>query len=167
MEFLSKIRFKGLLLVIGVLIMISSCIQGIRYPDKPAITFVAYNFTIGPDETGTPNVHLGLLTISFTDGDGDLGLLDSDTIYPYDFNIFIHRIGISNGSPVYSNVDTVRFRTQYLTPEGQNKTLAGEIDIELNVYPTIFQYDTMFMEVYIKDRALHASNTIITPEIAL
>lgn len=168
MAFVSKITFKGLLLIIVTSTIISSCIQSQKFPDEPQIEFVAYGVT--DTILGGNPAELGLLTISFTDGDGDIGLFQSDTAYPYDANIFISRIGISNGSPVLTNTNEWTSRIPYLTPESQNKTLRGEIDIEIIMYKTIqppYPYDTMYYELYIKDRALHVSNIITTPEIVL
>lgn len=166
MSFLSKIGFKGLVLVIVATTIASSCNPGRSYPDEPKIEYVSYTFTDSLDILGNVT-HLGLLTISFTDGDGDIGLFQSET----DINdIFIYRVGISNGSPVLTDMDTLNFRIPYLTPEGQNKTLKGEIDIEINLYKDIiptYPYDTMYYEVYIKDRGLNESNIITTPEIVL
>jgi len=169
MAFVSKITFKGLLLIIVTSTIISSCIQSQKFPDEPQIEFVAYTFTDSMDLLSNVT-HLGLLTISFTDGDGDIGLYQSETQYPYDFNIFIYRIGISAGAPVLTDMDTLNFRIPYLTPESQNKTLRGEIDIDINLYKDQipkYPYDTMYYELYIKDRALHVSNIITTPEIVL
>ncbi len=167
MTFLSKIGIKGLLVVVVTTTIISSCIQGQKYPDEPQIEFVSYTFEDGMDILGNINVHLGLLTISFTDGDGDVGHFQSETEAT---DIFIYRIGILNGSPVLTDMDTLKFKIPYLTPEGQNKTLRGEIDIEINLQKDQipkYPYDTMYYEMYIKDRALNVSNIITTPEIVL
>lgn len=149
--------------VIGITVMLS-CNSNQKYPDEPQIEFVSYSFRDTLDILGNPNVHLGLLTISFTDGDGDIGLYQSETELT---DVFIYRIGILNGSPSLSDMDTLNFRIPYLTPEAQNKTLRGEIDVEFNLYKANYPYDTMYYELYIQDRALNTSNIITTPEIVL
>jgi hypothetical protein len=58
-------------------------------------------------------------------------------------------------------------RIPNITPEGQNKTLEGEIDIALYINNPLSSFDTIKFQAYIFDRALHQSNTIETPEIVV
>jgi len=58
-------------------------------------------------------------------------------------------------------------RIPVITPNGQNKSIKGDIEVILfinNPKPNV-QYDTICFDVSIVDRALNMSNTIRTPEI--
>lgn len=93
-------NLKSLLLLVALfLITFLSCRKPKVYPDNPIITFkdfVILKNSQGLDESGK-------LTISFTDGDGDIGLRAGDTIAPYDtcsiyqFNFFIKIFEKRNG----------------------------------------------------------------------
>jgi hypothetical protein len=123
------------------------------------------------------------LTITFKDGDGDIGRLNlNDTTPPYNANgayaydlvmLYYYKGADGNFHRYYSALqnDSIqqRFHIPYITPNGQNKTLNGEIRTILNApyyvvgalpAHTIIRYD-----IYIFDRAFHKSNVISTPEI--
>ena len=70
---------------------------------------------------------------------------------------------------VYREVDTSEllsppyYRIPPLDREGQNKTLKGEISVDIE-YFTI-DYDTLRYSFYLMDRAFHRSNVDTTDEI--
>ena len=165
MELLAKLKYlKALIPIIILSIVISGCLKSNDYPPEPVIQFLSYAYKDSIDDLGNP-AHLGLLTFSFTDGDGDMGLADSDTAAPFDHNLFVNRVGIKNG--IEQPPVELEFRIPYITPKGQIKTLTGEMDVELELIPLLLSYDTLFYELYILDRALHQSNTITTDYIVL
>jgi hypothetical protein len=53
-----------------------------------------------------------------------------------------------------------------LTQSGKNKALTGEIKVSVTpfYYDFLSDFDTIKYEIYIKDRALHESNHVTTPE---
>ena len=165
MELFAKLKHLGALIpIIPITLLISGCLKSNEYPPEPAIEFLSYTYTDSIDDLGNP-AHLGLLTVSFTDGDGDMGLAQSDTAAPFDYNLYVNRVGIKGGmeqAPV-----ELKFRIPYITPKGQIKTLTGEMDVELDVIPVQVSYDTLFYELYLLDRALNKSNTITTGFIVL
>lgn len=165
MELLTKLKhLKALLPIIILSIAVSGCLQSNDYPPEPVIKFLSYTYKDSIDDLGNP-AHLGLLTLSFTDGDGDMGLADSDTAAPLDNNLYVNRIGIIGG--VEQPPIELKFRIPYITPKGQIKALTGEMDVELDLIPVLVSYDTLFYELYILDRALNQSNTITTGHIML
>ena len=157
------------LLVFSILLGMSSCVKQENYPIEPQIEFL--NFVLVFD-TGQYAVK-GILNISFTDGDGDIGLSPNYTSPPFD-----------TGSPYYYNYIITYFEKQQgafvpveLTPpfsyripvlniEFPGKPIKGMISdtLAMNPFPL---YDTIKFEAYIYDRALHKSNVISTPEIIL
>lgn len=116
------------------------------------------------------------ITLSYTDGDGDIGLEPSDTFPPFQFggpyfyNLFIGVIQIENGmeKPILIplTTDTLHYndRIGNLTPTGKNKSISGELQIMLKAepYPGI-QPDSMYYTIQLADRKLHKSNLIKTP----
>jgi hypothetical protein len=162
-----------LFLLLSFLFAFSGCMKKEEFPVEPQIAFGSFVKII--DGSGIDN--RGVLEISYTDGDGDIGLSQGDTLPPYDYNFFMKYYEKQNGVfkevfITYFNeytqmIDTLDMnaRIPMLTPSGRNKAIKGIIQdtIFINNYDS--PYDTIRFEVFIKDRALHESNTIITPEI--
>lgn len=165
MNFYTKIKLlKALFFILPLPLFISGCLKSNDYPPEPAIEFMSYAYKDSIDDLGNP-AHLGMITFSFTDGDGDLGLAQSDTTPPHDYNLYVNRIGIIGG--VEQAPEELKFRIPYITPQGQIKALTGEMDVELDIIPLLVGYDTLFYELYLLDRALNKSNTITTDHIVL
>jgi hypothetical protein len=165
-----KIRFTIIIPLIIVLMTFFSCTKEEDFPDEPAIEFIS--FTKISNSTNIDDK--GILKISFTDGDGDVGLADSDTVPPYDktsiyyYNFFITYFEKQHG--VFVEVQpavTFNSRIPILTSTSSNNSLKGEIEIELFINNPFSVYDTIRFDAYIVDRALHPSNVISTPEIII
>lgn len=186
------LKFSFCFLIIAV--ASSSCLKLKHYPETPIIEFKDLKTTRnaqGLDVSAN-------LTISFTDGDGDIGLRAGDTVAPYDtcsiyqFNYFIKIFEKRNGvfkqfvfkknfnpcilqdlykvcNPVFSEVldSTYNARLQDITPEGRNKSLDGDLNLEIPFLIPCVTNDTVKFQVYIVDRALHFSNLVETPEYVI
>lgn len=159
-----------------LLLIIVSCQKYEEYPLEPRVEFV--EFLMLRDAQGIDQ--RGILRLSYTDGDGDIGLTTDDTVAPYDYNLFIKYFEMQNGvfkeiflitSRVVNDTtivyDTATFngRIPILTPAGKNKAIRGEIDDTLFVNNPLSNFDTIKFEAYIVDRALNKSNTVSTPPI--
>jgi hypothetical protein len=177
MNFPTKISF--ILSILAVLAVIS-CRRIEEFPPEPVITFMEFEKIFN----ATDSIYdRGILKFEFTDGDGDLGLAKSDTFPPFNpgskyyYNLIIDYYEVRNGveTPVYLtfyNAVTEEFDTVYLsaripllTPRGSNKSLSGDIHDTIFIYNYNSDFDTLFLEFYIVDRALHESNTERTPYI--
>ncbi|MCD4791393.1 MAG: hypothetical protein K8R37_15470 [Bacteroidales bacterium] len=155
-----------LLIIAGVFY---SCKKMEEYPVIPAIEYENFIKLYNSDR--------GVFKISFTDGDGDIGLTQNDTLPPYEYNLFITYYEIHYGDTVeviltkYNHetgqYDTLTFngRIPMLTPEGSNKSIKGEIEDTLFIYNYSSDFDTIMFDAYIVDRALNKSNIIQTPLI--
>jgi hypothetical protein len=157
------------ILVVSILFTFSGCVKQENYPVEPQIEFL--NFFLGFD-TGQYAVQ-GILNISFTDGDGDIGLNSNytkppfDTGSPYYYNYIITYFEKQQGAFVPIDLNPpFSYRIPVLNSEFPGKPIKGMISdtLELNPYPV---FDTIKFEAYIYDRALHKSNVISTPEIIL
>lgn len=157
------------ILFISILYMLSGCVKQEHYPDEPQIEFLNF-YTLF--DTGQYAVK-GVLNISFTDGNGDLGLNANDTYPPFDtgspyyYNYIITYFEKQQG--VFVKVDLeppFSYRIPVLNREFPGKPIKGMISdtLELNPHPL---FDTIRLEAYLYDRALNKSNVISTPEIIL
>lgn len=144
----------------------SSCLKREEFPEEPLITFKEFN--VSGDS--------GQLVVTFTDGNGDIGLNEWDTVPPYDlengeyYNLLLDYYEKQNGVWInYTDSLPVPYyyRIPIITPSGQNKALEGEIAVDLvpTYYNPFSPYDTIKFSVQLIDRALNKSNIVETGEI--
>jgi len=166
---MKKQPFLFLLISAVLVAVLAGCMKKQSYPDVPAISFLNLDLTY--DTAGY--VRTGLLSISYQDGNGDIGLNAGDTFDPfqkngpYYYNYVINYFEKQNG--VFKQVDLLipfSVRIPVLTPDDPNKAISGIINNTLGLYPPLL-YDTIRFEVFIYDRARHKSNVVTTPEIIL
>lgn len=175
-------RLSNILLfaIIIFLIGIGSCKKVEKFPITPYIEYRGFEMLFNPD---LGIYDRGVLSFYFQDGDGDIGLNSGDTAPPYNadseyhYNLIINYLEMQNGvitevpilwyNPVTQQYDTLTMsaRIPNLTPSGINKAISGEIYDTLFIYNFNSEFDTIMIEAFIYDRALHPSNTISTPLI--
>lgn len=108
------------------------------------------------------------LFINFTDGDGNIGLTQSDTVPPNNYNCFISYLEKQNGIWVKRQLPLdFNYRIPVVNTSSKKKTIKGEIKIALKpyYYDPFSAFDTIKYEIYILDNDLNKSNVITTPEI--
>lgn len=156
-----------------VAVLLSGCLKTEEFPPEPAIAFKSF-------EQFTDSASL---TVTFTDGDGDIGLDQGDTLAPfvgqYYYNFYLDYYLMEEGAWTYKFA--ISNRILVITPTGQNKALEGEIaraiqTIQIPGAPPQPWYgdlsdaeqgDTVRFDVRLIDRALHTSNTATTGIIVL
>ena len=158
--------------------MIFSCKKSQTFEDTPYIEYRKFEQLKNAEGKDS----IGILHFYFRDGDGDLGLQARDTFPPFNkegdhyYNFIISYFEKQQGEwvkiappPPFPGGDTVSnsSRIPYLTPEGQIKTLEGDLFMELFTNNPFSPYDTIKYEFSIEDRALNRSNQESTPEIVL
>ena len=175
--------------IIGLLLLalaVCSCQKPVEYPIEPKITYEGFTYLINADSTFSGE---GIVAFSYTDGDGDLGLDDSDTLSPFGFhdahyyNMVIDYLKCVNGefvkmpllsphvptSPADTLVlyDTVTFNARFkrLRDSEEPKAISGTMEYKLTVQNPFSPNDTVKFEIRILDRALHESNVIQTEPI--
>jgi len=175
--------------IIGLLLMalaVYSCQKPVEYPIEPKIEYQGFTYLINADSTFSGE---GIVSFSYTDGDGDLGLDDSDTLPPFGFhdthyyNMVIDYMKCVNGefvktpllSPHVPNspadtlvlYDTVTFNARFkrLRDSEEPKAISGTMEYKLTVQNPFSPNDTVKFEIRIFDRALHESNVIQTDPI--
>ena len=171
---LKNIIFLSILILL--IIIFSACPTPQQYPIIPQLTFKQVILSDTVDLLGN-DVKIFKLRFGIIDGDGNIGLKDSDTsgvYHPdslYNKNLFTILFEIINGDTVEVAPEKQRnFRVPYVEPEGQNKTLIAEIyiDIEFTYQQSgELPYDSVMYNFYIFDRDLNKSNTEKTLAIKL
>lgn len=174
MKYLSKI----IIILLVAWIICQSCKKKEEYPVVPYIEFL--NFT----KWSNGGIDTALtMKISFTDGDGDIGLHD-DTMPPFNphgsyyYNYIITYMEKRGGqwryylifNDITQQYDTVNFnsRVPWLTPDAGNTAIKGEIELMMKILrPVDSNYDTIRFDAFIYDRSLHKSNVIRTPELIM
>lgn len=136
----------------------TSCIKRIEFPNEPVIKFLDF----------TQTKDTAYLRFSFTDGDGDLGLDQADTLSPFNFsgndyyNIYIKYFESDKGLfKEISLVSPFNYRFQRINSPGRSKAIEGEMKIKIPApyySPLLNIGDTVKYEFYIKDRTINTSN---------
>lgn len=150
-----------------IIALISGCTEKVQYPIEPSIEF--QGFATAKDITGKDSA--GQITLSYTDGDGDIGLDSTQIEEPYKYNYFIKIKQLIDGNlvefvpPPPNDSATFNARIPILTPNGRNKNIKGEIKRTIQLYYALqfLLSDTIAFEIYIQDRALNKSNVVNTP----
>ncbi len=163
-------KIKNILLSVFIgSLFFSGCMKKETFPDTPQIQFLGFDNIYGT----APYPIKGVLALSFTDGNGDIGLSPGDTFPPFDsvsgfkYNLVITYFEKQNGQ--FQQVDfEIPFsaRIPVLNPDDPGRAIKGIIvdTVPLNPNPV---FDTIKFEAYVYDRALNKSNVISTPQIIL
>ena len=177
MDTMKKRYLIGLLLLA---LAVGACQKPVEYPIEPKIAYEGFTYLMNPDSTFSGE---GVISFSYTDGDGDLGLDDADTLPPFGFsdahyyNMVVDYLKCVNGefvkTPLLSwnaqtqSYDTVSFNARFkrLRDSEEPKAISGTMDYKLTVQNPFSPNDTVKFEIRILDRALHESNVIQTDPI--
>jgi hypothetical protein len=165
-----KRLFKIAILLFFMAMIFTTCTKKEEYPPEPQLefsNFVTYRNLNGVDS-------LGILTISYTDGDGDIGLPVWDT----GVNFFVSYYVMDNGelkvgtryNPTTGEIDTINFnaRIPVLAPGDYTGWIKGQIEDTIKPLsdPTSSKLlDTIMFEAQVVDRAGNRSNKVQTPLI--
>ncbi len=163
MKILNVVLFGLLLLAIG-------CTKPPDYPDEPVIEFLRMTKT--SMEQGALNNDSLTITISFTDGDGDIGNEDSENAQQIISAFFTDTRTDYEFSPT--------FAIPHIPDQGAGNGISGEINMSIFtsccLYPDAtppctasseYPEDMLSYRIKIVDRAGNESNVIETPPITL
>lgn len=111
-----------------------------------------------------------IVSITFKDCDGDIGLEADDTtgVYApdsnnrYHYNLYIDYYEKVEGEwePLES---FTRYRVPRLENDGSSRTTEGTIEVNLTPYFAATEFDTFRYELVLIDRALNESNRVTSP----
>jgi hypothetical protein len=164
---MKKVVFPSLFLILSLVLF--NCHKIEHISDIPNIEYTSFTIFDTTDILGNYSKG-GLLQFKFEDGDGDLGLA-SPTITDVDstnlfFTLYRKENGVLVQAPENDPLNPSDYRIPYMTRLGHNKILKGTISVTF-LYLFYEPTDTIVYEFYIKDRANHDSNTIMTNEIVI
>jgi hypothetical protein len=151
-----------------ILLIATSCKKLPTYSEVPTLEYNSLTFeqdSAGKDVRFT-------LKATFTDGDGDVGYLESgngaifdSTSSPYYYNFNITLSILRNN--IWQDTAFIKgAHLPYLTPDGAHKALKATID-KTDDLPYNNETVTIRFSAFIYDRALHKSNVIITPAFSV
>ncbi len=166
-----KTLLQPAILLLMSLLMLNSCMEKQEYPDVPRLEFLS--FTILEHPAGYDSI--GIMLLSYTDGDGDLGVFECDT---NTYNFFVSYYRMDNGelkpglrfNQVTNEFDTINFNNCFnqLAPDGYTGWIKGEIEDTIRPLYDVRStktVDTVKFTAYLVDRAGNKSNTVETPLI--
>ena len=162
-----------LLSAAALTILALGCVQPPDYPIEPVIEYVGLTKnTMLQGKTGEDETYI---TISFTDGDGDIGFFQEGSSM-VETDLFLRDLRTDS--------EAAKFSIPFVPELGTTNGISGEITFRLLTTCCVFpewvtdvqspcdpsmQYpvDTPRYEIYIRDRAGHESNRIETEDIYL
>jgi len=152
------------MLPLSLLISLFGCEEILSYPDEPSIDYKSFDLFLTSDALGN-EFFLGKMQFGFTDGDGDIGLkqpTSDDLADTLKYNLFMSMFEIKNGQVVKVGgpAGETAYRIPFIERNGQNKTLKGDIIIDIEY--KILNFDSIFYTFYIMDRAFNRSNSDTT-----
>ncbi len=147
------------ILFVCVLFVFNACVDPPEYPEEPVIEFVSISKTNVVSQFLQQEDSLAI-TISFTDGDGDLGNDDN--------SLDVMLIG-SNFN------DTSYFKLPVIPQQGVGNGISGEATFSmdenyfccLSCFAPVDETNAQFYTIRIKDIAGNFSNPVVTPEITI
>lgn len=163
---------KAVLPLLPVLFF-AACVQPPEYPIEPVIEYLNISKTSMVQGSGEEDFLF--VTISFTDGDGDLGFFQEGS-NQVETDLFVRDLRFEDV--------TEKFTIPFIPELGSNNGISGEISFRLFTTCCIFpdwvtdasfpcdpstQYpaDTIQYEVYIRDRAGNESNRVLTDQVVV
>jgi len=147
------------------MVLMSSCFKKEDYPVEPIISYDSFSISNNK----------GSLVFNFTDGNGDIGLSDSDTLSPYDVNSEFHYnllinyyekddvLGWVEGKNLDDTPTIFKYRIKPIITVGKTKGIKGKIDVDMGTVfynPLSSQNDTIKYTIQLIDKALNKSNSI-------
>jgi hypothetical protein len=148
-------------------LVVWSC-QSMRvYPITPEISFKSLHLYKTIDTLDNEVVR-AVFTFKVIDGDGDIGLPDSGSYPGFEDlgnkNLFI-KMFTKNDTGFVEDPIQLPYKTPYLEPEGQDKSLIADFEITKDFQKgDLPKADTIVkFSCFLYDRQLHMSNTVETP----
>ncbi len=164
MKLAAKIAFLS---AIAIVALFPSCIDEESFPVEPHIEYVGFGIyrMEDPDQPGD-TLSIAGLTISYTDGDGDLGFYGGEE--PDKQNYFLDLYQMNKGHLEVVKDDSakpIQFNGRMPIFSQGKKSIKGQIFLMMNfsLAKLALTNDTIAFSGYIVDRAEHQSNTVNTP----
>ena len=157
-------RFAFLASLATLLLFSVGCEKEENFSDIPEITYVSTTVKQSPDTTNA--CWQCTIKFEFKDGNGDIGDPSNSSK-----NCFFTQFDKVKGAfveviPANSQAG-LSYTIPYMEPTGSNKQQKGTVSVKIDLFIKQQKADTVKYRFYIKDRALHSSDTLETEEIIL
>lgn len=158
-------------LCLALLALATACRKGEKFPDEPHLEWRSYELKDG-GQTGRSSI---ILTLFFTDGDGDIGFTQEELANmdscDVDYNLLINYFEKVNGA--FKQIDPVDPCLPFhnlipdIRQEGQNPTLEGTLSTTFSYLglPRNPNVDSAKFEFQLIDRSGKKSNIVSSPAI--
>lgn len=155
-----KFKIKHILLIMAVVVIYSACVKKKNYSQSPEIEFKSFV----PYSGDTAD-----LTITFSDGNGDIGKAQEDQTK----NMFMTYYYFDTLTSKYVGFykpelnDTIRLDYTIRKPleDYNGKPITGEVSVRINEYRHSKKIKKIKYVIYILDNANNKSNVLTTPEL--
>tara|TARA_B110000503_G_scaffold26813_1_gene42398 strand:- start:4891 stop:5463 length:573 start_codon:yes stop_codon:yes gene_type:complete len=157
----------GVLFATGASVL-TGCLPEPAFPNEPEIALVSFDLQLNGSRE---------LIIQFSDGDGDLGLSQGDTVPPFCATCEFHQ-NLHCDYQEWRNEEWFEitldpnagqipfyYRVPVAEPTGQNPALNGTISVDMPTWHLSSIYDSVRFRITLFDRSLNASNEIFTPAL--
>jgi hypothetical protein len=164
-----KVYFRGIFLTGLFSLLLASCFKSEQYPIEPIISEPLF----------TNMTDSAILSFHFTDGNGDIGLDDSELDPPFDsesyyyYNLYVGYYekddvnGWLPGLDLAGDSIFFKYRIERIEIKGKQRGMKGTIEVVMNDFQNPFstQNDTIKFTMKLIDRDLNESNLLETGEI--
>ena len=158
--------FKYLLIFSVVAVVTYACVKKTTYPTTPTIEFKEFIPFVGDSAD---------LKVNFTDGDGDIGVTDSDSTRTFWYTYYyLDTLTNKYRGYVTTNLitgleDTLRNSYIIKSPSDsyKGKPISGEISVRLQKFRHSKKVKNVKYVFYLYDEAGNKSNIVSTPEITV
>ncbi len=170
-----KARLLTSLLSLGLLAGLSGCLTPPDYPDEPSIEFKEFEVIRNARPRPFSPVDTFKITVSFKDGNGDLGLSDDeiqnqpppyngDNRFNYLLRVFRRTPPATQFEEIYPGEEFGQFYPLNSGVDAKPAPLKGDLTFRkaYSLGSPFLPGDEVRCTVSIKDRALNESNTVTT-----
>ncbi|MCC3159288.1 hypothetical protein LJ737_18745 [Hymenobacter sp. 15J16-1T3B] len=176
-----RTRLLSSLLTAAAPLLVFSCEPAPDYPVEPSIEFKSMRAERVDKPAPETDVNEIFVTITYKDGDGDLGLAAEDlnsppyNAPPYNFNYYAKMYVFNSRTNQF--VEDLSFNGTFarmLAADAKAQPIRGELTYNINKgngfpinYPQYAPGNKVKFDIYIYDRAKNKSNVITTEEYVL
>jgi hypothetical protein len=159
---MNRLFFRYLFLGLLLVVFFQACVKKTTYPKIPEISF--RDFVNFPGDSAD-------LSIKFTDGDGDIGVSESDSTKTLFITYYYQDTITLKYTAYYSPLFNDTLRNSYIVraPKDsyEGKPISGEVNVRLQQSRHSSKIKRVKYTIYLSDKAGNLSNKIITPELSI
>lgn len=154
-----KVSFFKYLLLIIFGIIVFACVKKTSYPNVPIIEYKNFLPFVGDSAD---------IQIKFTDGDGDIGVGESDSTRTFWVTYYYKDTITNNYTAYFQQLFNDTLRTGYIVKSPSDsykgKPISGEVSVRLQKFRHSRKIKNVKYVIYLFDAAGNKSNVITSPE---